>query len=144
VTGVQTCALPISRARSDNRPLVPGLPAARPVPFGGVEVPDPVAPALRHYGDCYGAEMRRLGALPVILRATYRASVEAAIAACAAAREGAMQEAVAALAGAPGYQDSERRRARVARVFDETDDQHRNLIEIMDAIRRERGTNAQD
>jgi hypothetical protein len=123
---------------SDRASSVPLANAsARLIPFGGVEVPNPVAPALARYNECYTAEMTRRGGLPIIRPSTYRAAVEASIGACATRRAEAIIEADSALAGAPDYQDAERRRLAIARAFDGTDDQHRNLLEIMEVTRRE-------
>ena len=100
----------------------------RPIPFGGVEVPDPVAPALERYIECYRGEMTRRGALPVIRHSTYRADVEASIAACASRRAEGMAEADSEMARAPHYRDPQRRRAAIHAVFRrQPDDQHRDL-----------------
>jgi hypothetical protein len=116
--------------------------SGRPVPFGGVEIPNPVARVVGRYSACLHEQLVRRGAMPIIHPATYRAAAEASIASCSTARAAAVAEADAVLSLAPDYRDAERRRAAIQRAFDGTDFQRRNLLEIMDAVRRERETNA--
>jgi hypothetical protein len=78
-------------------------------------------------------------ALPQIRRATYRRAVDASIAACASVRENAVTEADARLARTADYRDPVLRAQAIRHAFDGTDYQQRELLNIMDAIRRERG-----
>jgi hypothetical protein len=121
---------------------VPAPASGRPVPFGGVEVPNAIARVVGRYSTCLHDELVRRGAMPIIHPPTYRAAAEASIAACSAVRAAAVAEADTVLSLAPDYRDAERRRGAIQRAFDGSDFQRRNLLEIMDAVRRERETNA--
>ena len=119
---------------------VPPPPSGIPLPLGAVEILDPIAPAVARYGRCIRAEMESRGALPAIRPATYRRDVEASIAACAAVKERALAEADLALSRAPDYRDAARRQQAIRHAFDGTEHQQRELLNIMDALRRERRT----
>lgn len=118
---------------------VPPPPSGKALPVGAVEILDPIAGAVSRYSRCIRESMKARGALPAIDPSTYRRDVEKSIEACATVRREAVAESDAALARAPDYRDPERRRAAIAHAFDGTDSQQRDRLEIMDAIRRERG-----
>lgn len=117
---------------------VPPPPSGRTLPVGAVEIVDPIAPMVRRFTQCIYREMRARGAMPEIRAATYRRDVDASIAACAAVKASAMAEAEAALSQAPDYRDPQRRQQAIRHAFDGTERQQRDMLEIMEVIRRER------
>lgn len=95
---------------------------------------------VRRFTDCINREMRARGAIPEIRQATYRRDVDASIAACRPVKDSAMAEAETALARAADYRDPQRRQQAIRHAFDGTERQQRDLLEIMEVIRRERRT----
>jgi hypothetical protein len=105
--------------------------SASELPFGAVEIVDPIAPAVHRYEDCLIQQLKAKGALPNINPAAYRPAVEAAISYCAPVRSQALLDADAALSKAPDYKDPERRNQAIKHAFDGTDFQRRFFVEIL-------------
>ena len=108
----------------------------------GVQIPPAIAPMVRRYLTCFHDQMDERHAMAPDSVATYRAAVEASIAACAPVRSEAMAESEAVLSNTSEYRAAAQRQAAIRRAFDETDSQQRNFLEIMEVVRREQETNA--
>jgi hypothetical protein len=107
---------------------------------GGVDIPHAIGTAVRRYSDCLGGQMLERNAMANL--ATYRVAADASIAACIAVRTEAIAESEALLSSAPEYRDPARRQAAIQRAFDGVDSQQRNFPELLEAIARQRETNA--
>lgn len=123
---------------------MPPPPSGQPIPYGGVEILDPIAPAVRRYSTCLREKIDIRTGGRIVDKAGHRAAAEAAIADCAAVRVLAVADAEAALSSAPDYQDPERRRAAIRHAFEGTEFQRLNLFEILEAIRQERKNDAEN
>ncbi|HYJ53141.1 MAG TPA: hypothetical protein VEW04_08205 [Allosphingosinicella sp.] len=135
MTGVAFLALVAAQALG----TVPPAPSGGELPFGAVEVVDPVAPALRRYMQCVRESVDRRGGIRSDDRALHRRNVDAAILDCADVRASAVAEAEGALARAPDYADPARRDRAIRHAFEGSEQQQRAMPEIMAQVRRERG-----
>jgi hypothetical protein len=135
MTAVMFLALAAAQALS----TVPPAPSGRELPFGAVEVADPVALPLQRYMECVRAGIDRRGGIRAEDRGRHRRNVDAAIGDCAAVRASTVAEAEAALARAPDYADPSRRALAVRHAFEGSEQQQRDMPEIMARVRRERG-----
>jgi hypothetical protein len=119
--------------------LVPPAPSGRELPFGAVEVVNPVAPALGRYMECVREGIDRRGGNRSDDSARHRRNVDGAIADCTTVRAAAVAEAEAALAQSPDYSDPARRVLAIRHAFEGSEQQQRMMPEILTQVARERG-----
>ncbi|TMJ20439.1 MAG: hypothetical protein E6G92_12050 [Alphaproteobacteria bacterium] len=110
---------------------------ARPnVPHDGVEIPNPIAPPVERYMLCLRREMDQRGGMSTADRQRYRDAVEDSIDACGHTRRTTLAEADRLLSRERDYRESAYRAAEVHRVFRESEQQMRDMPEILDEERR--------
>jgi hypothetical protein len=114
---------------------VPPPPSGRVLDFGDVEIVEPIAPMVQLYSRCLRRQLDQRGGMNMSDRARYRRSVDAAIGACAGTRDAEMAEADRALASAPDYRDPARRGIAIRHAFLGSDQQLRDMPEIIDRLR---------
>jgi hypothetical protein len=116
---------------------VPPSPSGRQLPYGEVEILDPIVPAVETYSECLEQDLARSGGIMTTDRGRYRRLFQAAMGDCAEVRATAVADAERALAGAPDYQDPARRQLAIRHAFEGTDDQFRRRPEIGEQIIRD-------
>lgn len=116
----------------------PSLPSGQPIPYGGVEILDPIAPPVERYMRCIRQALDQRGGMNTSDRRRYRDAVDDSIDTCADTRRAELAEADRLLSRAPDYREPARRAAAVHRAFAGSEQQMRDMPEIMDRIRRER------
>ena len=116
---------------------VPPAPSGQSLPYGEVEILNPIAPAVAAYHDCLNSDLGKSGALLSPDRSRYRRGWEAAMRACANVRAESVAEAERALAQALDYQDPARRDLAIRHAFEGTDEWFRRRPEIMEQVRRD-------
>ncbi|MBX3560766.1 MAG: hypothetical protein KF780_03030 [Sphingomonas sp.] len=117
---------------------IPPAPSGRELQFGDVEIVDPIAPMVLRYMQCIRTSLNERGGMNTSDRPRFRRSVDSAIRACAETRTLDVVHADQALSLASDYQDAERRNLAIRHAFEGSEQQLRDMPEIMDRIRQQR------
>jgi hypothetical protein len=117
---------------------VPPPPSGQPIPYGGVEILDPIAAPMARYMRCIRQALDQRGGMNTSDRRRYRDAVDDSIDACADTRRTELAEADRLLSRTSDYRGPARRAAAIHQAFAGSEQQMRDMPEIMDRIRRER------